>query len=264
MTEDGRPLNQFENQRALFHTVNDGDIGVIERRQNLRFPLKACQPLRIVREGIGQNLDGDFAIELGVGGAIDFAHTAHTDALLDAIVPDYSARLERLCGVPNGGALQQVVAVVTGIEQRNHLAAQRFHPGRLLSGMRFGKLDRVPEPPGTDPPDCANVVRSRSSDFAGQPCLGKVPVAANGVFGNSENLRRLLQAQAAKETEFHDRAFARIFARERLDGIIEGEQFPVGGRGRNHVLVECDVAAIRAPFAGTAGAAASTRMRRII
>lgn len=38
-----------------------GDVGMIERRQRLRFAGEPSQPLRVVRKGIGQNLQRDIA-----------------------------------------------------------------------------------------------------------------------------------------------------------------------------------------------------------
>jgi hypothetical protein len=41
-----------------------------------------------LREGFVENFDGDFAIQLGVGRAIDFAHPALTELRCDAMMRD--------------------------------------------------------------------------------------------------------------------------------------------------------------------------------
>jgi len=42
---------------------------MIERRQRFGFALKARQPVTISREGVGRDLDGNFAVEPAIGGA---------------------------------------------------------------------------------------------------------------------------------------------------------------------------------------------------
>ena len=46
---------------------------MIERGKCLGFPFEARQPLGIVREGVGQDLDCDLTAKLGVESAVDFA-----------------------------------------------------------------------------------------------------------------------------------------------------------------------------------------------
>ena len=53
-----------------------GDVRMVQRRQRLGFALEARQPLGVVGEGLGQDLDRDVATQLGVGRAIDLAHAA--------------------------------------------------------------------------------------------------------------------------------------------------------------------------------------------
>ena len=49
---------------------------MIERREELRFPREANQPLRILREGRRQHFQGHVAIEPCVAGAVDLSHAA--------------------------------------------------------------------------------------------------------------------------------------------------------------------------------------------
>ena len=55
------------------------DVGMVERRQHLRFALEPREPFGIVRRTVRQDLDGDVAIELRVAGAVDLAHAARAD-----------------------------------------------------------------------------------------------------------------------------------------------------------------------------------------
>ena len=47
--------------------MDGGDVGVVEADEDLRFPLKPGEPVWICREGVGQDLQGDLAVELRVG-----------------------------------------------------------------------------------------------------------------------------------------------------------------------------------------------------
>src|SRR5262249_2462185 len=68
------------------------DVRMIERRQHLRFAGEAGQPVGIGRERIRQHFDGDIAIELGIGGAVDGAHTAFSQFGNDAVVGERLSR----------------------------------------------------------------------------------------------------------------------------------------------------------------------------
>ncbi len=56
--------------RALgfLDAVDGGDVGVVEAGEDLRLPLESSEPVRISREGVGEDLQRDLAVELGVGG----------------------------------------------------------------------------------------------------------------------------------------------------------------------------------------------------
>ena len=47
-----------------------------QRRHRLRLALEPRQRRRILRQRLGQDFDGDVAIQLGVAGAVDLAHAA--------------------------------------------------------------------------------------------------------------------------------------------------------------------------------------------
>ena len=64
---------------------------MVERRQGLRFAVKAGEPFRILRERVGQDLDGDLPTEIGVGRALHFAHASHADLGGDFVRTDAGA-----------------------------------------------------------------------------------------------------------------------------------------------------------------------------
>ena len=62
-----------------------------ERRENLRLPREPGQAIRIGREGVGEDLQRDLAVELGVGGLSDLAHAALADEGGDVVVAELGA-----------------------------------------------------------------------------------------------------------------------------------------------------------------------------
>ena len=74
------PLDEFHDQEVLlrdhFHAEERGDVRVVECGERFGFALEARDALWIEREGLRKNLDGDFASELGVAGAVHLAHAA--------------------------------------------------------------------------------------------------------------------------------------------------------------------------------------------
>ncbi len=64
---------------------------MVERGQHLRFALKAGEAGRVGGELARQDFEGDFALELGVGGAVDLTHAAHAEGADDLVVFQASA-----------------------------------------------------------------------------------------------------------------------------------------------------------------------------
>jgi hypothetical protein len=67
------------SEDGLFQAVDLRDVRVIERCERLRFALESRQPLRIVCERFGEDLQRDVAIELRVPRAIHLAHTTRAE-----------------------------------------------------------------------------------------------------------------------------------------------------------------------------------------
>ena len=59
---------------------------MVQRGEHLGFAGEAGQAVGILREGVGQNFDGDFAIQFGVGGALHLAHASLAEFGGDAVV----------------------------------------------------------------------------------------------------------------------------------------------------------------------------------
>jgi hypothetical protein len=96
------PFDQFHHQGApavgFFDSVNRSNVGMVERGQDFRFAFEAGHAFRIAGKYFGQNFYGDVATQACVLRAINFAHAARANFLLDAIVCDHTANHGvRLC-----------------------------------------------------------------------------------------------------------------------------------------------------------------------
>ncbi len=82
-------LDELHHERAdavrLLDAVDGGDVRMIERGERLGLAREPGEALGVGGDGGGQDLDGDVAIELGVAGAIDLAHSAFAKLRDDAI-----------------------------------------------------------------------------------------------------------------------------------------------------------------------------------
>jgi hypothetical protein len=71
-----RAIDQFHRDRVALEAVHLRDVGMVERGQDLGFPLEAREPIRVAGEGLRKDLERDVAVEPGVTGAVDLAHAA--------------------------------------------------------------------------------------------------------------------------------------------------------------------------------------------
>ena len=69
-------------------------FGMIERGEQLRFALEPRQAVGIESEQLGQDLQGDVAIQLRVAGAVHLAHRARTKRRDDFVGTDATTRRE--------------------------------------------------------------------------------------------------------------------------------------------------------------------------
>jgi hypothetical protein len=61
-----------------FESVNVRDIGMIQRRQNLRFALKPLQPVSVIGERIRKRFNSDITSEFRIVRSVYDAHPALT------------------------------------------------------------------------------------------------------------------------------------------------------------------------------------------
>jgi hypothetical protein len=75
-----RPIDQLHHERLnpirLLEAVDDRDVRVIQCSERFGFTLETREPLRIMREGLGQDLDRNGTIEFRIARTVDLTHTA--------------------------------------------------------------------------------------------------------------------------------------------------------------------------------------------
>src|SRR5262249_47822584 len=64
---------------GFLDVVNRCDVGMIERCKDFSLALETAHARRVARKSIRQELDRDLAFELGIAGAVHFAHSALTE-----------------------------------------------------------------------------------------------------------------------------------------------------------------------------------------
>src|SRR5439155_11637447 len=79
----------------LADIVERADARVLERGNRTRFALEPLFELRIGSAMLGQNLDGDDAIQAGVASAVHFSHPAHSNARDDFVSAETDAGRQR-------------------------------------------------------------------------------------------------------------------------------------------------------------------------
>ena len=95
---EGRAFDQLQHQRprplGFLDAVDRGNVGVVEAGEDLRLPREPGEPVWISCEGVGEDLQRDLAVELGVGGLPDLAHAALPEQGGDVVVADRRARCQ--------------------------------------------------------------------------------------------------------------------------------------------------------------------------
>jgi hypothetical protein len=80
-------------------TIDGGDVGVVQRGQQLGLAVEARQPLGLARHVGRKHLDRDLAVEGGVLGLPDHAHPALADLLDQAVVQQLLSGFDgHVCG----------------------------------------------------------------------------------------------------------------------------------------------------------------------
>jgi hypothetical protein len=104
--------DQFHHQRAIFHSVNLGDVGMVECRQYLGLTLEARHARWIASEDIRQHFQRNLALQLGVLRSVHFTHAARAKQGEDLVRAD---------SPPN-----QILAGFRGELLRRHFQRRRF------------------------------------------------------------------------------------------------------------------------------------------
>jgi hypothetical protein len=91
---NGRSLHELEHEGRqaieIFEAVDSRDVRMIQRGEDLRFPGKTHEPIRIVRESRREYLDRDVAIQLHIARAIDLAHATHAEQRVNGVRADHT------------------------------------------------------------------------------------------------------------------------------------------------------------------------------
>ena len=85
--------NEIVRRFRLLEAVNRGDVLMVQRREQLGFPLEPCPPVVLLCKRFGQNLDRDRTSELCIGGPVDFTHAADTGECGDLVRAELGSHL---------------------------------------------------------------------------------------------------------------------------------------------------------------------------
>ena len=72
-------IDELHRQRALFEPVNRGDVGMVQRGQELRLALEAGEAIGIRGKQFRQDLQRDVPVQPRIARAIHLAHAAGAD-----------------------------------------------------------------------------------------------------------------------------------------------------------------------------------------
>ena len=74
-----RPLDELHDHRVgvagVFDTVHGRNPRMVQRREGARFALEASPAIGVLRDRVGQHLDGHVALQPRIAGTIHLAHT---------------------------------------------------------------------------------------------------------------------------------------------------------------------------------------------
>ncbi len=93
---EGLSRHQLENEKPqpsiFFESVNRGDVGMVERREELRLAPETVEPRLVLGQLVGESLERDLAAKLGVAGAVDAPHSSLAEKAEDFVRTQALAR----------------------------------------------------------------------------------------------------------------------------------------------------------------------------
>ena len=169
-----RPLDELEHEcghvPALLDAVDRADVRVIEGRERASLVLEPRPSIRVVREGVGQDLDRNRASEPGVVRAVHLAHAAGAEQRLDAEGPQQAAGREPLHRVRNARqwSIAERPCLVVSDEHRDDVRAQRDVVAAGLVQVRVARGPIEARGRGEDAADITPAIRVRVGSFEGR------------------------------------------------------------------------------------------------
>ena len=91
----GGSASQVSDRYEPHAFVDGGHVGMVQRGEELRLASEPCDTLGILREGRGENLDRDVAVELRVPCAENLAHSSRSERTEDLVGSEMRADGER-------------------------------------------------------------------------------------------------------------------------------------------------------------------------
>ena len=120
------------HRAGLFQPVDRGNVRVIQRGQDLRLATEARLPVRVLRERLRQDFQGDVPLEPRIMGAVDLAHAAVTDGGDDSRRDQVECRCSAPSAASREGEVGRLLVTCAGPHPRATTA-------RLASLARRGR-----------------------------------------------------------------------------------------------------------------------------
>ena len=132
-----RAFHEFEHEAAdafgLLESIDRANVRVVQRRQHPRLAFEARDPLRVCKEDVCHDLDGDITAQLRIAGPIHVAHPARAEERKNPMRTELPARERRaVIGSQDvrrrfaNRRFEKPLRCVRVREQRLHLPSQRF------------------------------------------------------------------------------------------------------------------------------------------
>jgi hypothetical protein len=92
------PFRQLEDEEPrrvrMFESIDCSDVRMVQGGEEMRFPLKSRDPVSIINERGGEQLQGDVAAESSIAREIHLPHPARAELRDDLIRPENCAGRE--------------------------------------------------------------------------------------------------------------------------------------------------------------------------